>query len=488
MFFGTTWVILMTSLLSTGGNDLLDYLPTANYWKTKHVAVTVDAMTEQLRVLPPADISQLLEDLGSPEPAVRDKASGRIRATGLAALSALKDATKNGGPEIAAKARVLIDEIQAADKAASVRRLMAIRALGELKDPKALPILQMQAQSQELFIADYANAAIASIKGTAYSRPGATVEELKSDPLILPANCGIVAQVNFGSAPPKALTAENFPKVPGQDPVAMLDKIAAFVLPIAEQTGNIRLQGITLGVSSKVGNDAGFAVIIARGLYDPKAVAHVLKAEAEASEQMDKGINVLKLGESKPQFVLPSGSRFIFCPAANEQENPAPAVVSAIAASASPLKGNKEISALMASIDTSLPLWGVAKVSDSYRALDLLQPFDTITLQGRLKDGDLPFQFSAVGPKPDRVKQSVQQIQGEIKEASAALNQNGPMAMMTAPVRTFLDHLQVSADGGKASLDGTLPNPRKLPLGLPLLFGGGPMTQEPATAQPVPQH
>jgi len=475
----TTWVVMMTALLSTGGNDLLDYLPTANYWKAKNVVVSVETMTEQLKAVPAADVAQLLEDLGSPQPSVRDQATGRIRALGPAAVPALKDAAQHGSPEIVGKAKSLIDEIQTADKAASVRRLIAIRTLGELKDAKALPVLQLQTQSSELFIADYASAAIAAINGTPYSRPGATPEELKSDPLLLPANCGIVAQANVGSLPPHTLTAESLPKVPGQDPAALLEKFVPELIELAEQTGNVRLQSVTLGVCDKVGEEAGFGIVMVRGLYDPKALAHFLKAETHATAQVSNGVDVVTFDDgddNKPRLLLPSRSRLILCGAASEKENPAPGIIKSIKDGSAPLKANKEMVALMASIDTSLPLWGVAKMSDSYRVIDVLAPFDTITLQGHVKDGDLPFQFTGTGSNADRVKQSLQRLEGMVKEASGEMRGDVGAAIMLSPITSFLDHLQLKADGAKATLDGTLPNPRKLPLALPMLLGGGPMS------------
>ena len=57
--------LLLLNLLTGGGNDLLDYLPTDAYWRQKSVSVSVDTMMAELKPAAPAgDISKLIEELG----------------------------------------------------------------------------------------------------------------------------------------------------------------------------------------------------------------------------------------------------------------------------------------------------------------------------------------------------------------------------------------------------------------------------------------
>src|SRR5437764_8476301 len=102
---------MLMMLLGGGANDLLDLVHTDSYWKAKQVTVSVE---------------QLITDANSKAPVNPDAA---------------------------------------APQAAGVRRLMAIRTLGELKKAEALTMLQSLVDSKEPFVADYAKAAIAAIEG-----------------------------------------------------------------------------------------------------------------------------------------------------------------------------------------------------------------------------------------------------------------------------------------------------------------------------------
>ena len=68
------YVTLVLSLLTGGGNDLLDYAPTEAYWRAKEVDVTFGAMLAELTERPGGDVTKLIPELGSPDAETRDKA------------------------------------------------------------------------------------------------------------------------------------------------------------------------------------------------------------------------------------------------------------------------------------------------------------------------------------------------------------------------------------------------------------------------------
>ena len=129
-----TWMSLMMLLLSGGANELLDFVPTDAYWKAKEVTVSVQTISADLESLKADDTS----------------------------------------------------------KATAVRRLMAIRTLGELKDKSALPALEKLTDSKEMFVADYAKRAIANIEGKplVIGIPDNSAQMREKDLWMLPAKCG----------------------------------------------------------------------------------------------------------------------------------------------------------------------------------------------------------------------------------------------------------------------------------------------------------
>jgi len=165
MAFGFIEILLALLTGGGGGNDLLDYMPTAAYWKAKGVEITAERMAAELATEEPADAAKLVRDLGADDFATREAAMKKLRAMGPAAAPALEQAADNDDPEVKMRARQLLQKVAATGgaQAKAVRRLMAVRALGKLKRPEGLAALRPLLASKEPFVADYARQAIAAV-------------------------------------------------------------------------------------------------------------------------------------------------------------------------------------------------------------------------------------------------------------------------------------------------------------------------------------
>src|SRR5439155_26161916 len=148
-------VTLLTFLLGgVGGSGLLDYVPVEAYWEAKQVVVTPDVLLAELKpAAEPGDLGDLIAQLGAADADSREYAAAKVRALGTSALPTLRKEAESDDIEIARRARSLISEINAAVKPATVRRLMAIRTLGERKERRALELLRPLVESKEPFVA-----------------------------------------------------------------------------------------------------------------------------------------------------------------------------------------------------------------------------------------------------------------------------------------------------------------------------------------------
>src|SRR3954451_3623310 len=256
-----SFLLVLLTLLTGNGTDLLDYLPTQDYWQTKGVTVGAKALIDELQpVKPGADITKLIAAMGAGNAAARDEAARKIEAMGPGVVPQLQKAAKLDDPEISMRSKQLIQQINQSQKAAQVRRLMAIRTLGETKAKEALPTLQGLGKSEEPFIADYAAAAVAAIEGKAYERPHAPSG---ADAWLMPEGCRLVAHLSARGGRPVDFDAmlKNVPaqqvqregQPAGPDAAAIRKQIVAQVLAVAERTGNIRFDGATFGLSGDVG-------------------------------------------------------------------------------------------------------------------------------------------------------------------------------------------------------------------------------------------
>ncbi|MBM4041928.1 MAG: hypothetical protein FJ290_25820 [Planctomycetes bacterium] len=411
-----SWMMVLMVLLSRGGgNDLLDYMPTDAYWRVKGVAITVERMAAQLEMGDPPDTSP----------------------------------------------------------AKAVRRLMAIRALGELKKAEALPALRPLLDSKELFAADYAREAIAAIEGKAFQRPRPTEAALWSDLCLLPPRCGIVAQMRTPARGPIPFDqllkdAETvFP--PMLDPRAAVEQWAKLLVTVAERTGNVRLDAMTLGVAEKLDDRTGFLVAVGRGLCDPDALKAALR-QAGATAVGIEGTDVLTL---QRLMIFPcSNDRLVLVLRATEEETLTKELVAAVRRGGDQPSLAPEMVALVQPLDRSVPAWGAVRMSAAYRQMPALVPFDTLTLTSREgPDGALAFTLVGAGKDPAVVQGAAALLAKDIAKTAGDLKaMAAQMPVLKAPAE-FLGSIAIKTEEGKATLTGTLKGGPSVLL-VPMVFHG----------------
>ena len=469
------WMSILMVLLSRGGgNDLLDYMPTDAYWRVKGVTVTVERMVAELATGEPGDSAQLVRDLGADDAKVREAAMQKLRAIGPAAVPALEKAARSDDPETSLRARELLRSMTGGAQAKAVRRLMALRALGELKEAEALPALRPLLESKDLFVADYARQAIAAIEGKPSARPRPTEADLWKDLCLLPARCGIVAQARPPAGGPvafqKLLEDAEHMLPPGQDPGAALTEWTKMLLTVAERVGNVRLDGVTVGVAENLGDRSGFLVAVGRGLYDAEALKATLRQAGATSIQTD-GIDVLTLQMGNHLAFIPcSNDRLVFAVGPAE-EIPTKELVAVIRRGGDQPSLRPEMLALIKPVGHSAPAWGAARMTDAYRQMPVLVPFDTLTLTSReSKEGAIAFTLVGVGKDPAAVQAAADQVGKDVRKTAEAMRDfAAKMPVLKAPAE-FLGSIAVKAEEGRATLTGTLRTPGVLML--PMMFHG----------------
>ncbi len=407
---------LMLLLTVSGGNtpgtrrnDLLDMIPTPAYWRAKNVTVTRAQLEADIGVAtpPPQNLAGLAKNLESLSR--REDAKKQLLAAGAAALDALQAETQSADPEAAAMAKDIIDTITQHGKEQDVRRLMAIRTLGERKEKDSLPLLKSLADSKELFVADYAARAISQIEGT----PLKPVElsNPADDLKLLPASTGIVGQTTGLGMPGfnlEALVAQmlaiNPPNGPAPNPAdkdAMLDNLTRQLLEIAEAVGNCRADSATVAVSADIGGNNDWFIISVRGLYDRQAVANYASKLNRTPLAHDG--DMIKLNLTSDTVALFPSNRQLVLIAANPANTPIATVLDPFTEALTTgkpgtLADNKTLDGLLKSIDQTGPLWIACIPSAKMRqSMPIFGAFDTLALTAKEEKGAVKITATARG-------------------------------------------------------------------------------------------
>jgi hypothetical protein len=376
---------------------------------------------------------------------------------------------------------MILEHLAQSGQTRQVRKLMAIRTLGELKDTAALPLLRPMLESKELFVADYAAAAIAGIEGKPYTRPRIMPEQRRGDLGLLPADLGAVGQVRIaGTADAKSLdqwlnqaaAASNQPK----EQIAA--QITQGLIQALEMVGNVRLDGITIGVANSVDDQRGYVVVMARGIYDHKAATALLaKISGNGDDtnvaREDQGVQIVTPGRNTT-ILLPSDQQIILLAGPNPETLPIATMLSALKTGKGAFGQNAALAKALRKADTTKAIWAAITIGDNYRQAPMLAPFDAMTLGADFAPDTkaLTFKISATGSDKDKTAAAVDSLDADIQRGIAQIQQvqqmmqgggGGPMppgaqgqAAMVGPIIETMQSLKVVAEGGNATMTGTV--------------------------------
>ncbi|MCY2930241.1 MAG: hypothetical protein NTV86_12240 [Planctomycetota bacterium] len=470
----------MALVAGGGGNELLDYVQTQAYWQMQDTPVTAAAMIEELQTPKAENVGALIADLSAPQAARREAASAKLRAMGEAALPELQKVTPGATlGEKDLRIAQLIEQIGRRRGGLAIRRLMAIRTLGELKDASAAPVLRGLATSKAPFEADYAQAALAAIEGKAYVRPGTPGKAFAGDPWLLPEGCGVVGQVKLppGGAVDYAKAMAGMPDLPPEAP----QQVTKIIVDAAERIGNVRADGATIGVSADIGQrdkdgELGWVAVILRGRYNVEAVRGFLAAEihAEAGNELVDDVPVMRAGrEFALAFVSDTQLVIVGGPSRVDKTPVIKALIAAGKTGKGGLTGDSPLGKLIATVDTTRPTWAAMIVNDNFRKIPWLEPFDTVTfVLDSAKQAD-NMTILARGPDAQKVAETVAKAQADVAEAKARfarMAQDEPVAAFVGPTADLVNSVQVKADGTGATLTATVKG-AGTSMGVPLMWG-----------------
>jgi hypothetical protein len=235
----------------------------------------------------------------------------------------------------------------------------------------------------------------------------------------------------------------------------ILDELTQSILEVAERTGNFRLSAVTAGVAQEISDDTGFAVVILRGKYDPKAVEAWARAEDAASVGVTDGITSIA-PDREILILMPSDDRLVFMASANHEQLPTQKLTGALRGGGGGLATNAQMQKLVESVNTSLPLWSVIQVSDNYKQAEPLAPFDVVRITAQRQNDKLALSAQATGKDAQAIKQVVDHLNTELAGALTESQELAATLPHLAPIVEFMKSLTITADGATAKATATV--------------------------------
>ena len=390
-----TALILFAMMLGPGGNELLDYIPSQPYWKLKNVTPTADNIAAELMAIKAGDTS----------------------------------------------------------KATQVRKLMALRTLGEMQNASVVPMLQAFADANEPFVADYARRALATAKGQKIPpRLALPPPQLANELGLLPVHCSTIVQLSErgdASSDPNKLLAD-FPLEPGQDRVALADAFTKRLVDLAERIGNVRVDSATFGLSDDVTVSSGYFVINFRGQLDAGAMNEAMKEIAGEPTDVD-GKPVYRFGPAAAVFVV-SDARVVLVSGIKREKLPLSEIAGYIKANQTAHVTTQTVMQMLKQVDMTNPMWGVCQVSPAYQESPLLTDIEALRLTA-LKDGrGLALELRARGRTNDAAQNAMDAFLENISHLQAKLH----IASTNQPVVEPMDRLRASVRGERKDVVATL--------------------------------
>jgi hypothetical protein len=258
----------------------------------------------------------------------------------------------------------------------------------------------------------------------------------------------------------------------------MLPQLTSMLTMAAGHVGNARIDAITVGVASDVGNDIGFVVLIARGRYDTKAVRKVLMEVGGSNAEAIDGTEVFMLGKEAAIF-LPSSDRLVLVAGPRQAHKPIAEMIAAVKAGKGGLTADSDMGKLIKTVDTASPIWAAAVMSETYRQESLLAPFDTMTLTSKIVKGTQNFTLTAVGSDAGKVALAVEEFEGHMADARREIAKSAERMPMFKPMADVVNSIKTVAKGPKVTVTASMKG------GSSPLMGMLPMMGMRATERPV---
>ncbi|HWE00901.1 MAG TPA: hypothetical protein VG326_00725 [Tepidisphaeraceae bacterium] len=456
-------LILIGLLLGGGGSDLLDYVPSDSYWKSNAVEISVDSMTAELA--PPADaaVAKWIDELDSPDEQIRAAGYERLLDAGPIAFKSLLPIARHGSPAARDRAATMIERMNNAPRRHAIRKLMAIRKLGELRQPAAIAVLQTLLKSDEPFVAGYASAAIAQIERKPASR--AQLIGSQKDVWLLPASCGAVVHLHFTGGHPidYERVFKQFPLPRNQDKALAIDFIAGKALEWANAIGNVRVDAISVGVSADLNADAGDATFILAGEFDVQAIDDLTQRQKTVFETID-GVRILRPHPETFAF-LPTNHRLVIVNSKKGKATPVVEMVKAAKSGEGGLRSTPAMANLIGTIDIDAPAWGCMRVGEGYRKMSVLESFDTVTLSSARRGDGIAIRLQAKKAGNANIRVGAERIAariGALTEQATRSQAETPMVGMigdmlkTAKITYSQTAVTVDADVKRSPADSFL--------------------------------
>lgn len=402
----------MALLFGTGGQEALDLVDTQAYWQIKGVEIKAESMMAELAEAdaggqknaeaakePAVDYDALVQQLGSEEYTERESAQQKLEAAGNEALAALEKGAGSEDPEISVRSRRAIEVIRRpADQrqfgqvrpdgpqVAAVRRLMAIRTIGEMKYKEALPLLAKLTESKTPFEADYARRAIAAIKGELHEGPAPVdAKLLAADVAAMPANALGVMQQRM--RPGRLNLREQmamFADMGMPDPEEMLLKAMREIIYGVEQVGNLRLEAVTAAMCSNGELETDMLGLASlRGQFNLDNIRALAKRENLKIEKINE-VDVVWLGDDgEARLALVSDKQLVFI--GHDDAQPAPPLVEILAALVGGKPGgiekNEAMTGLLKTVDQKKRTWAALLLTKEMRGVPVLAAINRATLE-----------------------------------------------------------------------------------------------------------
>jgi hypothetical protein len=484
MLNGIGFLLFMLTLIARGpaGNaDLLDMVPTESYWKSKNITPSVDQLQKDAGpdVANP-DTKQLLKDLASDDFKIRDAAKRQIQSMGEQADAVLKPMFDSKDPEAVAIATDIQKNMASKKKERSVRRLMAIRTLGEVPQKSNLPFLKTLTDSKEPFVADYANRAIAQIEGKKLP-PVNHQKKLAADLAFIPKDTGILGQASGLIGPSLSLdkiaemTAEqsnrrqgNFGRDMQLDKAKALSYIGPAPIQLAEAVGNLRCDAATMAIADNIGNRSGWVLFSFHGQYDAKAFLEAVKAmSTEPRFPGDGNRPAPKLTREGKVDVLEAENLFLLAPS-NEQlimivaapRTGKPAQVDSVLAVLNGGKGefdqNEDLNKLMKTIDLTAPVWAVGKIPAEVKREKMFSAIESFAATARQPKENLEISGTVTATDAtqlnDSITEATSMFQMGIREVSKEIEKNKALQ----PVIDLLESIKITPKDNTATVAGEI--------------------------------
>ncbi|HVS72951.1 MAG TPA: hypothetical protein VHQ47_16975, partial [Phycisphaerae bacterium] len=238
--------------------------------------------------------------------------------------------------------------------------------------------------------------------------------------------------------------------------VSAAQRATAGVVTLADRIGDVRIDGMTIGISKDFDGDGGWLIAVIHGVYDPVTVRQVVGFEAAARGRIATkidGVDAIALDEGYLLLPSPTEMVILYDDDGTTRLAHAREMVAALKKWKGDLPEAGVLGKMVEGVQEGAVAWGASVGNDAMKKTPMFSAFGEMTLRAVRQGQKVNFTISSEADDAEAAKLGRDSLMQQVKAAISDFDNDTPLQ----PVAAMFRSIKVDLQGARATMTGSIP-------------------------------